>query len=453
MNKKRLTDRNDFAGWLIKEKFAMLWGLILAIIPVVLPDFNWEIFRPSTEGNPTVSARLYEFVYYNYYRIFNILLILYIIISLSKSSFLMSADEKRSKKLHAYVKSQFGENSTLAQNTPVNLYNRMRSGVAQFYYSWMAVWGIWLILYVLMLVSSVYKFEIARNEGIVDLSTMPFFRIEAFLENMLNLINSFILLFIYLVITVSTVRVGSLAQNSKVMHACICVFILVFAGCFFTDLFSIMSIVSTDDYQEIQFYLRIVIGLIATISMMAVLGRLNTNFLNIPQWMMLSLYLYASIQMLYPLTYNPIYELPGGMRCQAQSVQVSTAMACPKSARDKVKNISEWRDDSSLCCCHKVKASDCPNSKKVSIEYKRSKTYESLMEKKHEKYPHSESVEALMFVCAFFGKVFLFLALSWIYTRKRFLFFLIHKANTLSDSEMMLSRFERSYDGCAESEE
>lgn len=214
-----------------------------------------------------------------------------------------------------------------------------------------------------------------------------------------------------------------------------------------------MSIVSTDDYQEIQFYLRIVIGLIATISMMAVLGRLNTNFLNIPQWMMLSLYLYASIQMLYPLTYNPIYELPGGMRSQPQSVQVPTAMTCPKSEKNRVKNILEWRDDSSICCCHKVKASDCPNSKKVSIEYKRSKTYVSLMEKKQEKYPHSESVEALMFVCAFFGKVFLFFALSWIYTRKRFLFFLIHKANTLSDSEMMLSRFERSYDGCAESEE
>ena len=43
---------------------------------------------------------------------------------------------------------------------------------------------------------------------------------------------------------------------------------------------------------------------------MAVLGRLNTNYLNIPQWMMFALYLYAAVQMLYPMALNTTYHSP-----------------------------------------------------------------------------------------------------------------------------------------------
>ena len=53
-----------------------------------------------------------------------------------------------------------------------------------------------------------------------------------------------------------------------------------------------------ETYQEIQYGLRLVISIVGCISLMAVLGRLNTNYLNIPQWMMFALYLYAAVQML-----------------------------------------------------------------------------------------------------------------------------------------------------------
>ena len=91
------------------------------------------------------------------------------------------------------------------------------------------------------------------------------------------------------------------------MYIGVCIFILVETGCLLTDLFSLSDMVDANMYDDIQVFLRIIIGLTATISLMAVLGRLNTNFLNIPQWMMFSLYLYAGIQMLYPITYNPYY--------------------------------------------------------------------------------------------------------------------------------------------------
>lgn len=57
-------------------------------------------------------------------------------------------------------------------------------------------------------------------------------------------------------------------------------------------------------------------------------------------------------------------------------------------------------------------------------------------------------VEPIQNLYAFIGKGFLTLVLFWINRKNRFLFFLIHKANTLSDSEVMLRIFNKYYEGC-----
>ncbi len=142
-------------------------------------------------------------------------------------------------------------------------------------------------------------FNLYRGKANIDLTESGIFRLECLLENTLNLLNSFILLFIYLVITTSTVRVGNLTDDGrKVMHTGVCVFLLIGMGCFFADMFSMSAYVDGETYQEIQYGLRLVISIVGCISLMAVLGRLNTNYLNIPQWMMFALYLYAAVQML-----------------------------------------------------------------------------------------------------------------------------------------------------------
>ena len=79
---------------------------------------------------------------------------------------------------------------------------------------------------------------------------------------------------------------------------------------------------------------------------------------------------------------------------------------------------------------------------------KKKKKYRSIIKKKNKLFPYIDILEMLLFYFALLGKAFLFSVLLWINRRNRFLFFLIHKANTLSDSEIMLRRFNKYYVGC-----
>lgn len=471
---ERTNHNDDFSAWLRKDKFTILSGFIFALLPNILGFVKQ--FLPDAE---TCDNLVWDVLYYNLKHIVNIGILLWFFIMLTRKSFLMNSDDVREESLHEYVKMQFGESSTLAQNTPHNLYERLREGVKQFYYSWMAVWGVWLILYILVFVFSVYKFLIARSEGdlIIDLSDMSLFRMESLLENFLNLVNSFILLFIYLVITVSTVRVGRLAPGGhRNMHSSIAVLIFLGAGCFFIDMFSLSQLISGEAYQQIQCYLRLVIGIIAAISLMAVLGRLNTNFLNIPQWMMLSLYLYAAIQVVYPITYDPYYFRPDKQdEIVALKNQLNGKRPCPKTGREcaigkdtlyyvsilkaPVSNLDSVMlqgvnssEQSDNFCLKGYAYFHSPSIGPQLPEYKegdeKTKKYRKIIEKKDKLFPHIDILETLLFYFALLGKAFLFSVLLWVNRRNRFLFFLIHKANTLSDSEIMLRRFNKYYVGC-----
>ena len=431
MNKDNLENQPvNFGTWLIQKKYKIILSLIFAIIPLST-EFNIALFKPVASEGIGITW-LWEQIYYNPYQIANIVLIFTTFIVLARSTKLMSKENDKKDAIHEYVRSVFGDSSTLAKNTPSDLYNRLRISIEQFYFSWLAVWVVWLLIYILKLIFAIYKYNILPSSEITDISSWTAFRIECLLENSLNLTNSFIILFIYLVITTSTVNVGSLNKNnksgSKIMHTGVCVFFLIGIGCFFTDLFSIFEEISPIRYNNIQFFIRLAVGIIGTISLMAVLGRLNTNFLNVPQWMMFSLYLYAAVQMFYPITYNNNYYHP-----HLKDIHIAE---------------SEKKENSSY---HYVNVNDSSLLNKIS--YKESQESEKKLNKgvSTTALPTNYAIglEPIFYFYALIGKICLCLVLCWVNKKNRFLFFLIHKANTLSDSEMMLRRFNKYYEGCS----
>lgn len=225
---------------------------------------------------------------------------------LAKINLLIDNDEEKTGKLFGYVKDVFGENSTLAQYEPKDLFDRLRIGIQQFYFSWIAVWTIWLALYIMKFVLCIYNEHLKQSALVAAIGSgdEQIVRLGNLLENSLNLLNSFIILFIYFVITIATVRAKALA-NTNLRSMCICFCFIVLLGIlyFTVDIFSMFSL-NTADYNALQFKIRFLIGIVATISLMALLGRFNTNYLNIPQWLMMCMYLYAAIQMLYPYMYS-----------------------------------------------------------------------------------------------------------------------------------------------------
>lgn len=426
----------SFGSWLKQKRYQLIFSLVFAVIPL-FTEFNITFLRP-TKSNSIGIPWLWEQIYYNPYQIANIVFIFTTFIILARSTQLMSKENSRKNSIHEYVINVFGENSTLAKNTPSDLYNRLRISIEQFYFSWLAVWVVWLLIYILKLIFAIYKYNFLSGNIATDISAWTAFRIECLLENSLNLTNSFIILFIYLVITTSTVNVGSLNNQNvsgrKIMHAGVCVFFLIGIGCFFTDLFSVFDEITPNIYNQIQFFIRLIIGIIGAISLMAVLGRLNTNFLNVPQWMMFCLYLYAAIQMFYPITYNFIYEHPRMKELKIVDNEKHNAPLIESYDSNvniyRIKNISDGKNTNN------------ENSDKNTKSYQN--TISTVFPTNY-----SSDLEPIFYFYALIGKICLCLVLCWINKKNRFVFFFIHKANTLSDSEMMLRKFNKYYEGCS----
>lgn len=354
-----MAKNENFYTWLKHERYTVILTLVCAFIP-----FLEHITLPETREG---SVPYLSFIIANAHSIANLLFILLTLFALTGTDFLINKDTDKRQYLYQYVRESFGVNCELYRYGADSLFRRMNIAIKQFYYGWLCVWGIWLVLYI-----NDFVFVLFREHCTVY-SEDTLSRLNCFAENMLNLLNSTALFFIFMVITISTVSSGNPNSNRKSMHTGVICLICIFAFAFCIDLFAFTA--EDTYYHNIQFIMHIFIGMVATISMVAVVGRLNSSYLNVPQWLMIGLYLYAAVQMLYPLAYN------GNIRI-----------------------------------------------------------------------PYQECIEKTMYAFSFFGKVCLFLMIRWIAKQKRFLFFLVQKANSMSESSFMLRDFYKIYEGCPDEE-
>lgn len=346
---------DNFFDWLKHQKFTITLALICSFIPWLF-SFEQVVDRLNREnGSPVLN-----FVLDHSFEVGNISFIFITLVMLIRTGLLIDKDDEKSERLYGYVRCVFGSNSKLARNSEKILFKRMQISIGQFYYSWLCIWIIWLLMYIGKFVYGIGNDFLCYDEEVS--------RYVAFFENVLNLMGSFVFFFIYMVITISTVNTGSLSgDNKSKMHTAVVALMFIGFTCLSVDYFSTF-IGSPSIYENVQLGVRLVIGIIAAISIMAVLGRLNSSYLDIPQWLVMCLYLYASVQVLYP-----------------------------------------YMKDADL-------------------------------------------LGKVVYSISFGGKICLFLIIRWIAQRKRFLFFLIHKANSLAESDEMLRKFNKSYDGCNVSE-
>lgn len=365
-----MADKDSFSYWLRTQKFTVTVSLLSACLPLILQAIadikGTEILPFKTD-------------YIN--NGFNILFILITLFMLAQSSFLINKETDKSIRLYNYVRDKLGGNSLLYNYGEDILFHRMDLSFRQFYYSWIVIWVIWLIMYIGKLC---YKIELS-TEVETELKNIYIFRNECLFENTLNIINSFAMFFIYMVITISTVSVSFPGNNRSQMHTAVIFLIFLGTCCVLADYYSLF--IGTDSeslqkYYKLQFGIHLFIGIIACMSMMAVLGRLNSSFLDIPQWLIVSLYFYAALQMLYPFALLEEY---------------------------------------------------------INRIYPENKEMANLKE-------YFGAVTQTLYFLAFLGKICLFLVIWWIMQKKRFLFFLIHKAHSLAESDGMLSEFNRYYE-------
>lgn len=155
-------DPNSFGSWFRHEKYVIILTLFCALMPIIISEDSGRILASLGIGTDEddytligVIGRIFK--YDLQYQIANILFILAALIVLSKMKFIQEKDDEKIKNLHEYAKSTFGQNNTLARNTQEALFARINAGIKQFYYSWVSVWIIWLTMYIVKLVFSIYQ--------------------------------------------------------------------------------------------------------------------------------------------------------------------------------------------------------------------------------------------------------------------------------------------------------
>lgn len=362
-----MNNEENFYFWLRKQKYTIISSTLCAIFPNTIPYWNHE-------DSATINNL------FNYTSsLCNIFFILIALFFIANSKFLLNQEEKKSHRLYQYVKEELGENCRMGRFGEKMIFYRMKVSFKQFYYSWLTVWAIWLVLYIgkfLFFLSGLY------NNPQKQLY-------ECIFENILNLLNSFTFFFIYMVITITTVETTYKENNCRELHTGVISIIFIGTILILSNFYFIHS--NAQPYTVIAILL--ITGIIASMALTAVLGRLNSNYLGIPQWLIIGLYFYAALQVTYPINFAD-------------------------KILDSLKEII--RDD-----------------KKRSLA---------------EIENYFTIVSQLFYVLAFIGKILLLILVKWIMVRKRFLFFLIHKANSMIESEDMLKAFNKSYEPEKETE-
>ncbi|MTK52942.1 hypothetical protein [Paludibacter sp.] len=366
---------NEFGEWIKGQRFTVFLAIFCAILPLLINPFVRLLGTPHFLSIIAKDDYLGMYIY----DICNIMFIVAGLLVVTSSNFLLnSKDYDKAERLTRYVQDKFGSGSSLYLEGREALYQRMSKGCKQFYYSWVVVWIVWLILYIGKLIFIIRMDHFSYSPG---LNSIDLYKIQGLFENICNLINSGAFFFIYLVITISTVKQAVPNHSLKEMHRYIIILLFLGLVCILFD-FNALFVDGSKSYYLWELVIQLIISLIASISMIAVVGRLNSSFMDIPQWMILSLYLYAALQMFYPL----------GLLNQYVS--------------------NEMVDDSSVVALQSA----------LDIIYKG------------------------FYFCAFLGKICMLLTIKWIMSNNRFLFYSTHIAQVLAESEDMMKEFNRYYE-------
>ncbi len=142
--------------------------------------------------------------------------------------------------------------------------------VKQFVWFWALAWFSWFLNYGYMLAERTQL--LGKNQAT---------------QNLLNNVNSLMFVFLFMTLTVSTSKYGILFWGKLVS------FVLAAFG------IELVSTFATHGSAGVGRTFTILSGLFAATALAAFVGSINSKFINIPIWLVGTLYLYAALQSLY----------------------------------------------------------------------------------------------------------------------------------------------------------
>lgn len=272
MKERIQENRSDFAKWLVEERFQILTTLFAAILPTLLTAI-WQ------QGN---NSLMHSFV-----TVFtensNLLQAIFIFITLFVLVKHMIRTNSILENLKEYIANYVEENVAKKYRSDKEKYYThgiVSATVKQFYVVWIAVWIFWFIYY--------FGNWIFGHEDTTSIRTFNL---------VFDFLSSTCIYIIYLILTDVTVKIEERAKGRLQLWYGFLFWIIIFA----VWLSLIVRIYTDSDISETLYqYNNLLMSVFSALSFVLVLGKMNSNYLQIPRFFLLGMYVYAVFQAYVP---------------------------------------------------------------------------------------------------------------------------------------------------------
>lgn len=294
MKKSILNRQSKYIDWIWGERYQISITLFAAMLPPII-DIILKFFYDGKHTYCPVSLSVAEcdgrFACYNYlFQAIFILVTLFVLIHNMRSTNDTLRDNK--ELIANYI--ERNTNKRIRRCDEKYFAFKVVSVITrQFYILWIVVWLLWLIYYVGMFSMHL---QFCTNES-------PYFGV---FEQVFDFLSTAAMFGIYLVLNTVTTQFEKRSQKDYGLWNGILFLVLLFA-----IWLSILIIESTPCMLIVSHpyeYSTLFVSVFSTITFVMVLGKLNSNYLQIPPLFLFVLYLYAIIQVYVPFKSDEIID-------------------------------------------------------------------------------------------------------------------------------------------------
>lgn len=283
----------EIGSWFRKDWLNISLALLCAFIPILPDIFTGMQDEMCYIGNNSTNSQNKNEYFFAISQFVISLLGLIIVSFRYKPTAILDISD--ASPLQDYIENVCHIKQTCDNNSS-NAYNVVRSIVKQFYNAWIIIWAIWLLYF------GIKIFYYSQIEQIED---CYFFKTNIFgLCALLDFFSSSALFSIYIILNHVTVDIVRRTEKhySDVYWAFIVLASLLII-IFIFQFFQVSKVYDCgikdcgiDCGKDYGIFIAVLLSSFGAISFVLVLGKLNSNYLNIPPIFMLLLYVYAVAQ-------------------------------------------------------------------------------------------------------------------------------------------------------------
>lgn len=265
---------SEFKSWLKSDKYNIGLTLMSALLPSIA-TFVYKFYVKKGSGVNFFSVFiLSEKVYYAitaFFVFFTLFLLIYNMQSM------VSVLKMKKEQIKNYM----------AKNCDIKIFNNeldssyrvVRQTVIQFYFACIMIWFLWLVLYFGNFLYSCFNSVCGK-----------FIFVEVF-----DFLSSTTMFVVYIILSNVTVNIEKrIKYDNGILYGVIVWLIL-------ATIWLIALITSVCNIEKNMQFVSIFSSMYASITFVLVLGKLNSNYLQVPRLFMWVLYIYAIIQAYYPI--------------------------------------------------------------------------------------------------------------------------------------------------------